>query len=174
MKRFVAICLGVFIAAHCGLAVETLLSELDEPLLADAPGEPANAAAKVEWDEKGGTLRMRYDGKLLFDGQVSGGATFSNTTTRRRQAITQQLALSGNGLRLEASVFGGEEVVAAETRGGAQRSFPLVRTSNGGPGRNLRNNALYDRGRDWMLAGQADATRLEPQSAARKRMRKNV
>jgi hypothetical protein len=137
----------------------------NEPLLADAPGEPANAPATVEWDETSGLLRLRYDGGVLFEGQVRGGATVSNSVTRRRQAITQQVRLTGKNLALQGRVSGGEEVLAAETSGPAQRQFPLVRTSNGGPSRNLRNNAVYDRGRDWMLAGPAGATRLESESA---------
>ena len=142
----------------------------EEPLLPDAPGDPANAAAKVEWNEKSGALRLLYDGKLIFDGRVAGKSVLSTATARRKQAVTQTLTLAGKGLRLDGVVFGGREVIAAETKGAAQQSFPLIRTTNGGPSRSLRNNAVYDRGRDWMLAGPTDATRLEPQSSTQFKM----
>jgi alpha-galactosidase len=135
-----------------------------DPPVPDEPGDPANAAARVEWREPAGTLRLHYDGKLLFDGRVTGKATLADTTARRGQALTQTLTLTGNGLRLEGVVNAGAEAIAAETRGAAQEKFPLIRTTSGGPSRNLRNDAIYDRGRDWMLAGAAQIT---PRSAAR-------
>jgi alpha-galactosidase len=133
-----------------------------EPLLADEPGDPENAATKVEWNEQAGTLQLHYDGKLLFDGRVTGKATLADTATRKQQALTQTLTLTGKGLRLEGLVNTSSEAIAAETRGAAQEKFPLVRTTSGGPSRNLRNNAIYDRSRDWMLAG---AAQTRPKSA---------
>lgn len=133
-----------------------------EPLLPDEPGDPANAAAEVEWNAPSGTLRLLYDGKVLFDGRVSGKAVLSNTATRKKQALTQTLTFSGQGLRLEGVVSASDEAIAAETRGAAQQQFPFIRTTIGGPSRNRRNDAIYDRGRDWMVAG---ATRIEPRSA---------
>ena len=98
-----------------------------EPLLPDAPGEPANAAAKVEWNEQTGALRLTYDGKLLFEGQAK-GAALSNVTTRKKQAITQTLTLTGRGVRLEGVVFAGDDAIAAETkarrRGTSRSSAP--------------------------------------------------
>ena len=64
-------------------------------------------------------------------------------------------------MRLEGLVAASEEAIAAETRQSAQQKFPLIRTTIGGPSRNLRNDAIYDRSRDWMLAG---AARIEAQS----------
>ena len=119
-----------------------------------ATAEPANVAAKVDWNKNTGTLRLSYDGKLLFDGRAS-GATLSNVTTLANQAVTQTLTLTG-------TVFSSDEAIVAETEGAAQKTFPLIRTTNGGPSRNLRNDAIYDRQRDWLLTG---ATRIEPQSA---------
>jgi hypothetical protein len=133
-----------------------------ETLPPDEPGDPANAAASVEWNEPVGTLRLRYDGKLLFDGRVTGPAVLKDESGLERGAVTQTLTLTGRGLRLEGVVNTSREAIAAETRGAAQAKFPLVRTTSGGPSRNLRNDALYDRGRDWLLAG---ATQIEPKSA---------
>ena len=134
----------------------------EEPVAADEPGDPANAAAKVEWDEQTGALRLLYDGKLLFDGRVTGKATLSDATARKRHALTQTLTFTGHSLRLEGVVTAGDEAIAAETRGPAQQKFALIRTTSGGPSRNRRNDAIYDRGRDWMLAG---AAQIEPKSA---------
>ena len=147
------------VIVHEGAPLPMLSTE--DPLL-DEPGDPANSAAKVDWNEQAGTLRIHYDGRLLFDGRVSGKARFSDATARQRQALTQTLTLTGEGLRLEGVVSAGSEAIAAETRGAAQERFPLVRTTSGGPSRNLRNNAVYDRGRDWMFSG---AARVEPKSA---------
>ena len=162
-NRAGAICLllGTIIATAFGDS--TQLSGLDpsEPLLPDGPGEPANAAAKVEWNEQTGALRLYYDGKLMFQGQAK-GAKLSEVTTRQQQAVTQTLKLTGPGARLEGGVFASDEAIAAETKGAAQGKFPLVRTTIGGPSRNLRDNAIYDRQRDWLLAG---ATRIDPTSA---------
>jgi hypothetical protein len=135
---------------------------LSEQLPPDGPGEPANAAAKVEWEEQTGALRLSYGGKLVFQGQAK-RATLSNVTTRQKQAVTQTLTLRGRGGRLEGIVFAGPDAIAAETKGAAQRNFPLIRTTIGGPSRNLRNNAIYERERDWLLAG---ATRIEPISSS--------
>ena len=60
----------------------------------------------------------------------------------------------------------GSEAIAAETRGAAQEKFPLVRTTNGGPSRNLRNNAVYDRGRDWMLGRRLAASSRSPRPSS--------
>jgi hypothetical protein len=65
--KMIWICLTTLIAARSPLAAAdpdavhdgTLLFQAEEPLVADAPGEPANAASKTEWDEKAGTIRLR-------------------------------------------------------------------------------------------------------------------
>ena len=139
-----------------------------EPLLPDLPGDPANAAAKVDWNPARGTLRLTYDGKVVFDGKVTGTGpvTLAATTARTRQAVTQELVLTGSKLHLEATVNGGPETLSAETRGEAQQRFPLIRTTIGGPSQSLRNNAVYDRTRDWLLEAPASAaTRLAPATA---------
>jgi alpha-galactosidase len=134
----------------------------EEALLPDEPGAPPNAAAKIEWLD--GALQLGYDGKVLFQGRVTGKAEVANVTTRKKQAVTQTLTLTGRKLKLKGIVTASDEAIAAETKGPSQQTFPLVRTVNGGPSRNLRNNAIYDRGRDWLLAG---ATCIEPHLATR-------
>ena len=135
-------------------------SAVEEPLLPDGRGEPENSGAKVEWNKNKGTLRLRYDGKVMFEGRVA-GATLALATTRKKQAITQTITLSGKNLRLEGTVSAPGESVAAETQGLAQKSFPLIRTSSGAS-HNLRNNAIYDRTRDWVLAGLPGQTKIMP------------
>jgi hypothetical protein len=128
----------------------------------DEPGEPANAPAEVSWNERAGTLQLRYDGKLVFDGRVAGQAKMSDTATRQKQALTQTVSLRGQALRLEGLVTADGEAITAETRGPAQEKFPMVRTTSGGLSRNFRNNAVYDRTRDWMLEAAIAGARLEP------------
>ncbi len=133
------------------------------PPLPDEQGDPANAGASVDYNEQSGQLQLLYDGKTIFIGFVHGKAALGMETTRRNQAVTQTITLTGKDLLLKGAVMAGTEAIAAETRGAAQPAFPLVRTTNGGPSRNLRNNAIYARHRDWLLAG---AARIEPKAAA--------
>jgi hypothetical protein len=135
----------------------------ESSLLPDLPGEPANAGVQVEWNEAAGTLALTYDGKTIFSGRAM-GAKLAVATARKRQAITQTLVLTGKNLRLEGTLLAGVETIAAETRGPAQQRFPLIRTTIGGPSSSLRNNAIYDRGRDWLLEAPA-ATRIVPTAA---------
>lgn len=133
---------------------------VEEPLLPDGRGEPANSGANVEWNKNKGTLRLRYDGKILFDGRVP-GATLVTTATRKKQAVTQTITLTGKNLRLEGAVSAGVDAIPSETLGEAQKTFPMIRTSSG-TSRNLRNNAIYDRTRDWVLVGPAGRARITP------------
>ena len=120
--------------------------------------EPDNAGVTIAWDEATGSLQLSYEDKLLFDGHVV-GATSIRSSMSGSHAVTQCIQFAGKQICLEGRVFAGHEAIAAETRGDAQKKFPLIRTTNGAPSRNLRNNAVYDRGRDWLLSG---ATCIEP------------
>jgi hypothetical protein len=151
------------VIVHDGAPLPIRAAAIEEPLIPDQPGEPPNAGAQVDWNEATGLLSLTYEDKLIFSCHVQ-GAKLKTTTGRKRQALTQTLTLTGKNLRLQAIVVAREEAMAAETRGEAQKQFPLVRTSIGGPSRNLRNNGVYDRGRDWMLAGVTGAVSIEPRS----------
>jgi hypothetical protein len=153
LEGLVSVCLGTFFSAVATCADQS-----------QNPGEPLNVPAQVQWQKENGAVQLSYEGKLLFDGHVSDSSTFSNVTTQQTQALTQTVTFTGKGLRLEGAVSAPDEAVIAETQGVAQQNFPLVRTTSGGPSRNLRNNAVYDRGRDWMLAGPNGSTQIEPQS----------
>lgn len=123
-----------------------------ESLAPDEPGDPPNAPAEVIWEKDSGGLHLQYDGRIIFSGAAV-GAQVTSVVTRVKQAVTQTIILTGKGLSLASIVTGGPETLVAETRGPAQAAFPLVRTTHGGPSRNRRNNAIYDRTRDWMLEG---------------------
>lgn len=119
-------------------------SEWSPPPPASHPSAPPNSGLA----RSGGSVELSYDGHPLLS--LPQGTTVSLTENRgARDALTQTLNLrvpAGKPLMVHA----GAEAIAAETLGGAQKRFPLIRTSHG-PSRNLRNNAIYDRTRDWML-----------------------
>ncbi len=134
----------------------------EEPGPADEPGDPPNAGSKLDWNETAGRLSLYYDGKVIFEGHVTGNAKVSEAVESKRGALAQTVTLTGQALRLDGVVTASEDAVAAETRQSAQQKFPLIRTTIGGPSRNWRNDAIYDRTRDWMLAG---AARIKAQSS---------
>lgn len=154
------------VVVHDGAPLPAVVPKPPESALEpDLPGEPPNAAATAAWDPSTGMLRLSYDGKLLMAGRATavGPVEMTTTTGRKGQAITQELVLRGSGLSFAGAVGGGGESIAAETNGVAQRKFPLIRTTIGGPSCSLRNNAVYDRGRDWCLEAPADGgTRVVP------------
>lgn len=133
---------------------------------AAAPAFPAppNAAATLRYDAASGTVRLVYNGAAIFVGQLSGRARATVELGRGdRGALLEKIrftAPAGATLRLVGTVASSSEAFAAETYGGAQRRFPLIRTSSG-PDHNLRNHAVYDRRFDWLLAGPA-STVIEP------------
>jgi hypothetical protein len=152
-------------------------------LAQQAPTPPPNAPATVAWDAARGKLTLRYHGGVIFDGTVGAedasgkavaGAEVKLEPTappagqeKVEQRLKFTLAKPQDGVTLVVSgtVTGSDEAFPAETQGAAQQRFPLVRNSNG-LSRNLRNNAIYDRRWDWLLAGPADGTtRIAPKTA---------
>ena len=134
--------------------------------------EPANTPATLN-QLSDGRLEIKYQGATILAGHFHRqGATeslplkevkISNQTTGA-DALTQQITITlvdqpETGIEMAGVVFAGPEAFAAETLGPAQTRFPLVRNSVG-PSRNLRNNAVYDRGLDWSFAGTPDHTRV--------------
>ena len=128
----------------------------------ETPGTPPDGPAKVEWDASNGDVRLTYNGGVIFEGKVKGGAVQPVNTVGAGRGLEQRLVFRGKGLSLSACAHGSEQTLAAETRGGeAQKKFPMVRTSHG-MSDNLRNNAVYDRKWDWELAADAGASRITP------------
>jgi len=172
------------INAIAGFGLCAVLLTLNGPLhAADAPAAPPNAPAKAEWNASTGKLTLHYRGEVILDAMVrvegADGKPVAGTTIRFAPAdlrndqdkVEQGLRFSLDEageelvLVLRGTVTGSDEAFAAETQGAAQQRFPLVRNSNGSS-RNLRNNAVYDRRWDWMVAGPADrTTRITPQAA---------
>jgi hypothetical protein len=144
---------------------------------------PSNDPATVAWDAAQGRLSLRYHGTLILDGRIraedaAGKAVagaevkFEPAETRdpagkveQRLKFTLAKPQEGVKLVLDGTASGSGEAIPTETSGAAQQRFALVRNSVG-LSRNLRNNALYDRQWDWLLAGPADgATRIMPKTA---------
>lgn len=154
------------VIVHDGAPLPPAIPPAPEPaLLPDLPGEPPNAAADVDWIQATGKLTLSYDGKTVFTGHAvaTGAITMTTSSKRKGHAVTREILLRGKGIKLTGSANGGIECLAAETRGEAQKKFPLIRTTIGGTSSSLRNNALYDRTRDWLLeAPSTAATRIVP------------
>ena len=143
---------------------------------------PTNAPADVKWDAGTGKLTLSYHGGVILDGTIraedgAGNAVAGSAikleqppAVGEKEKIEQRLKLTiaeakeGVKLVLVGTVTGSGEAFPTETSGEAQKRFPLVRNSVG-PSRNRRNNAVYDRRWDWLLAGPADGTtRILPSS----------
>jgi hypothetical protein len=160
---------------------------LQGALAQQAVTPPPNDPATVAWDAAQGKLALRYHGSLIFDGIIraedAAGKAVAGATVKLEPAETRDpkekveqhlkftLADPKDGVKLVLSgtAAGSAEAFPAETEGNAaQQRFPLLRTSVGSS-RNLRNNAVYDRRWDWMLAGPADGTtRILPVKAGGK------
>ena len=139
---------------------------------------PPNEPATVEWNAGQGVLKLRYHGGVILNATlhaedatgkpVAGVAIQSDPSATTGEKVEQRLkftleeAKEGVTVVLRGTVTGSGEAFPAETGSEAQKRFPLVRTSVG-MSHSLRNNAVYDRRWDWMLAGPADGTtRIEP------------
>ena len=144
----------------------------------EAVEPPANAPAAVAWNAAEGRLSLRYHGTVIFDAAIraedAGGqpvrgvavtlepAETLGEKVEQRLKFTLAAPKEGVLVVLRGTVTGSEEAFPAETESEAQKRFPYVRNSVG-LSRNLRNNAVYDRRWDWVLAGPADgATRIQP------------
>lgn len=117
---------------------------------------PANEPAKILSEKEPRTLSMVYEGDKFFAAMMGVMPNVTERVTNEategcEPAWTQTVTLSfPETTTFSATVLGSDQAIAAETRGEAQKRFPLIRTSHG-PSQNLRNNAIYDRQQDWML-----------------------
>jgi alpha-galactosidase len=146
--------------------------------------EPANEPAKIKLGDSG--IELFYNGKTIFRGSVSavGAAGALELPVRKGQGDAPGIWVSTRktvGARVEqrlrcvvkpddsnvrvvlkGEAYTSEQGFPAETRGVAQKRFPLVRNAVG-LSRNLRNNAIYDRKWDWVLEGAGEsAARIIP------------
>ncbi len=138
--------LAVALALTLGAAIEAQ----QPPVVA-----PPNDAANVQ--VRDGTIQLRYHGELIFDGRVTNPTALASvtpsvarTSDRVDQAIAFHAARRGAPLEITGTITGsGESFPAESDRPNTTR--PLVRHSSG-LSRSLLNQAVYDRGRDWVLS----------------------
>jgi len=142
------------------------------PPVKEAPGGPPNAPAEVKWDALSGNLQLTYGKRLLMRATLPNGAAVESQASSGPR-VEQRIAFSGLGESTVLLVHGGPRAMAAETRGDAQRRFPLVRTAFGASD-NLRNNAVYDPDGDWMLEFPEGKVRIAPFEAPDRTMRFEV
>jgi len=127
-----------------------------------APGEPPNGAAILT--ESADRVSLAYEGHPIVSGAVSAEAGATPRLDRRmvtgesNGAVTQVVkwtAIGAGRLTLDAIVSGSRDALAVEVDRPAN-TLPVVRASIG-PSHNLRNRAVYDRRRDWVVSIDAGA-----------------
>ncbi len=139
----------------------SLLAGTPMALSAQTPAEPPNVAATL-MDSPGG-MALRYEGRPIVEMVVGAdrGTTAERrtVTSRRGEAVTQVVKWTARGksrLTLDLTVNAGVDALAVEADR-TDSTLPIVRTSIG-PSHNLRNRAVYDRTRDWVVSIDPGAT----------------
>ena len=137
------------------------------------PNEPA--AVTVSGD----AITIRYDGRTIFEGRIRNREALARAPVNAYRAgtgaVDQVIALTARSGRtpvdISGTVTGSDQAFPAESDR-PLRGLPIVRHSSG-VSRSLRNQAVYDRQRDWVLsvddqprtltrvvpAGESDGTR---------------
>ncbi len=144
----------VWVGWLSGLAI-VLNSPVLQPL-----GEPPNAAATVT--NTADRVSLTYEGRRVVDGTVGGAAG----VTAERRAVTSEsggtvtqvlkwTAVGRGSLTFDLAVSASTDALAVEVDR-PDGTLPVVRTSIG-PSHNLRNRAVYDRTRDWVVSIDAGA-----------------
>jgi len=133
--------------------------------LAQPTGEPPNVASALAESPAGVTLT--YEGRRIADAEVNGGGAVAErrqVTNVANGAVTQVVKWTAQGrgrINVHLAVAASPDAIAVEVDRGAD-TLPLVRASIG-PSHSLRNRAIYDRSRDWVLSVDAGATlTIEP------------
>ncbi len=129
----------------------TALAETPSPPASEPPNGPAVLT------EVSGRISLRYEGRPIVTGSIAGEA---GTAPERRMvtneaagSVTQVIKWTARGpgrLTLELTVTGSADAIAVEVDR-IDEAQPIVRTSIG-PSHNLRNRAVYDRSRDWVVS----------------------
>jgi alpha-galactosidase len=122
-----------------------------------APGPVAPPNAPADISVFGGSIAIQYDGGVVFEGRIDEAEALRDVTLntyREGDALSQVLALTARSGRDPVAIVGtitaSDQAFAAESDrplGG----LPIVRHSSGASD-NLRNQAVYDRRRDWVLS----------------------
>ena len=140
--------------------VAVVLLSLGDPSLAQPTGAPPNVAAALTAANR--DVALTYEGRRIVGGTVSGGTVAPErrtVTSDTNGAVTQVVkwtAVGRDRVTVDLTVQGSADALAVEVDRGAD-TLPLVRASIG-PSHNLRNRAIYDRSRDWVLSVDAGAT----------------
>jgi len=123
-----------------------------------ASAAPPNEAARVSI--KGDKIRVRYDGREIFTGEISGvesGVEAKINVFRTGDAISQVILLTprerGGRVKLEGTLFGGPESFPCEAD--RRDRGPVMVRHVSGTSRSLLNRAVYDRSRDWAFSVDA-------------------
>ena len=136
------------------------------------PTAPPNAAGNFSFDSSKGRFYINYNGSDIITGQVfivvdgkqvplakSNSVVTSTTRTDAGVSasgipmITQRISLyCGKPIVLKGEILTSNEGLAAEIGTKAQKKFPMIRNTVGAPSSNLRNDAVYDRMRDWLIS----------------------
>ena len=112
---------------------------------------PPNNFPKVHFDGK--NLSILYDGQQIFSGVFVAGAEgveYRYVPTREGDKVDLALVFNGSGLVLEGTVIASDQSFACEVER-PRKGVPIVRHSFG-PAANSRNQAVYDRAKDWVLS----------------------
>jgi hypothetical protein len=121
---------------------------------------PSNRPCLIHFDKHSGLLTMTYDGERLLSVVLKTGknqVSLVDTDDTTNGIVTQVVVLKGAQFTMRGVVDAGPQAVAAEASETFQKAFPLVRTTIGNASWNLRNNALYNRLRDWMIEFNGNA-----------------
>jgi hypothetical protein len=120
-----------------------------------ASAAPPNEAARISI--KGDKLRVHYDGREIFAGDISGvesGVEAKINVFRSGEAVSQVILLTPRGrggkVRLEGTLFAGPESFPCEAD--RRDRGPIMVRHVSGASRSLLNRAVYDRDRDWAFS----------------------
>ena len=119
---------------------------------------PGNEGARVEI--AGAKIRIRYDGRDVFRGDVAAGAAGFRAKVnvhRNGKAVSQTVLLTprekGGSVLVDGTVLGGAESFPCEAD--RRDRGPAVVRHVSGTSRSQLNRGVYDRGRDWLLSVDA-------------------
>jgi len=133
-------------------------------------GEPPNVSASLA--DQADRVSLTYEGHRIVDGTIGGAAGVTAerraVTNESNGAVTQVIKWTAVGrgpLTFDLTVSASTDALAVEVDRPAGTA-PVVRTSIG-PSHNLRNRAVYDRTRDWVVSIDAGAQLAVTPGAAR-------
>lgn len=140
------------------------------PAVSQATGEPPNAAAAVSLQD--GRLVLSYEGRALASGTIGADPVtvpeIRSVAGESNGALTQVIKWTATGrsrVVIDLTVTASADAIAVEVDRSAD-TLPIVRAAIGAS-HNLRNRAVYDRARDWVLSIDAGpAVTVEPADPA--------